>query len=363
MNQALRRMGHEVDEIWQPELGRRIKHGNLHYLLELPQAYRRAMSRRLANRSYDVVELNQPHAYLAARDFRRGGHHGVFVNRSHGHEVRSEEILGPWRDQFAVKRNRGIRGLISRGLRPWLDRHWVQVARFSDGFHVSCSEDAEFLRERYQVPVDQIGVVTQGIPDNFVETPRQPMTDVRRRKLLYVGQLAFFKAPMILAQAVTAILESRPELSMTWVCGLSHHVEVRSLFSSAVLPRVSLVDWRPQVELLKTYDEHGIFLFPSFFEGFGKAPLEAMARGLCVVASNTGGMRDFIRDGVTGRLVPVGQPELFSEAVIDLLNRPSACDWMSREASKSACQHTWDRCARDVTDFYLRLLTMRQKSN
>ncbi|MBE9203856.1 hypothetical protein IQ218_10925 [Synechocystis salina LEGE 06099] len=43
-NQALRQLGHEVDEIWADDLGpRRIAHGNLHSLLEQPRAYRIAV--------------------------------------------------------------------------------------------------------------------------------------------------------------------------------------------------------------------------------------------------------------------------------------------------------------------------------
>ncbi len=38
-NLALRELGHHVDEIWADDLGRRIRHGNLHYAFELPRAY------------------------------------------------------------------------------------------------------------------------------------------------------------------------------------------------------------------------------------------------------------------------------------------------------------------------------------
>ena len=61
MNQALRRLGHHVDEIWQHDLGRRIRHGNLHYVLELPRTYRREVRKRLQDQEYDVIELSQPH--------------------------------------------------------------------------------------------------------------------------------------------------------------------------------------------------------------------------------------------------------------------------------------------------------------
>ena len=58
--------------------------------------------------------------------------------------------------------------------------------------------------------------------------------------------------------------------------------------------------------LVQVYDRHGVFLFPSFFEGFGKAFLEAMSRGLVVIASDVGGMHDLIRDGENGFLVAPG---------------------------------------------------------
>ena len=46
------------------------------------------------------------------------------------------------------------------------------------------------------------------------------------------------------------------------------------------------------------------FLYSSLFEGFGKVALEAMARGLCVIASDVGSMRDVIHSGQDGVLIP-----------------------------------------------------------
>ena len=64
---GLREIGCEVDEIWRDDLGRRIRHGNLHYWLELPRAFRRAVAERCARKDYDVVQLSQPHAWLAGQ--------------------------------------------------------------------------------------------------------------------------------------------------------------------------------------------------------------------------------------------------------------------------------------------------------
>ncbi len=359
MNRALERLGHVVEEVWQPELGRRIRHGNLHYLLELPIAYGGAHLRR-RRQPFDVLEFNQPHAYLAAATHRRRKLPGVFVNRSHGHEVRSEEALAPWRRELGVSPPRGVRGWVSSWLRRGLDRQWELISRTADAFHVSSRDDAEYLTSRYGVDPDRIAVVTQGIPEVFVTTPKAPYTAERQRKLLYVGQYAFFKAPMMLARTVTAVLEQRPDVTMTWVCGASHHAEVRALLPESIQSRVTLCDWMPQDDLIRIFDQHGMFLFPSFFEGFGKAPLEAMSRGLCVLATRTGGMRDFIEDGRTGRLVAIGQPQDMAAAALRWLDDLDACRRLSDQARQAAIRHRWDDCANELVGHYRRWLARKQ---
>ncbi len=203
-------------------------------------------------------------------------------------------------------------------------------------------------------------MITQGVPEVFRQTEVAPLTAERVNRILYVGQYAFFKAPMILAEAVSIILGKRPAATMTWVCSREHHADARALLDKKIRPRVTLLDWMPQDELIRVFDEHGIFLFSSFFEGFGKTPLEAMVRGLCVVATATGGMRDYIEDGVSGRLTPVGQPQAMASAALELMGDPERARKMSSAARSAALDHSWDRCARDATAFYESLL--RQKA-
>jgi glycosyltransferase involved in cell wall biosynthesis len=66
-----------------------------------------------------------------------------------------------------------------------------------------------------------------------------------------------------------------------------------------------------------------IFLFPSHYqEGMPYALLEAMAAGLPVIATNTGGIPEIIRHNKNGLLVPPAQPDQLAEAIINLIRHP-----------------------------------------
>jgi len=144
------------------------------------------------------------------------------------------------------------------------------------------------------------------------------------------------------------------ELSLTWICSRQHHDAVRALLGDSAA-RVELLDWLPTEELIEVYDRHGIFLFPSYFEGFGKVFLEAMSRGLAVVASDAGGMHDLIRSGGNGFLVPLGDAEAVVARVRELLADPERAARIGAAAAEEARAYTWERVARETASFYERL--------
>ncbi|TWU04989.1 glycosyltransferase family 4 protein [Stieleria varia] len=351
MNQALRGLGHEVHEIWAADLGRRIKHGNLHYILELPFAYRREIRKMMRRNEYDVVELNQPHAWLAAADFRRSGCPGVFVNRSHGHEVRFSELESSWRP--IQKRSPGItQRLCSDLVRRRIAFHWNRVIKHSDGIIVSCDQDAGFLETRYGLRRDRIAVINQGVPDEYLERPVKPMTPERMRNIIYAGNFVACKGPFILAECIVELLTANPELRFSWVCDARDHAKALELIDSKVRHQIRMIDWMPQSQLIRLYDEHGLLLFPSFFEGFGKVPLEAMSRGLCVIANDLGGMSDYIKHGTNGFLTQPGDRSAIIEYATKLLGSSELASRVGREATKTAFRYSWARSAEHAVRFY-----------
>ena len=86
-------------------------------------------------------------------------------------------------------------------------------------------------------------------------------------------------------------------------------------------------------------------------EGFGISLVEASACGLPVVAGNSGGVPDAVRDGETGVLVPPEEPAAFADAICRLLADPAAARRMGQNGRRAVETYfNWDRVVRDLRD-------------
>lgn len=350
--QALRELGHEVDEIWARDLGRRIRHGNLHYLLELPYRYREVIGERCRTQDYDVIHVNQGHCYLAAIEHRRRRRHGVFVCRSHGLDDHMEIVLAPWRQRLGIRGGNRIKRIASRALDVLLRRHDRLAYRSADGVLVSSSIDANFLRNHHGIPQQRIACVAQAPATAFVDTPAPPMTLARLNRILHVGGFAYWKGVHAVAAAANNLLTDSGTMSMTWVCRDEEHDQVRALLTPQARARVELRGWTNQAALRDIYDAHGIFLYPSLFDGFGKVFLEAMARGLCVVGTRSGGMRDIIEEGVNGLIVGFNDASALAAAVRQLNQAPNDAQRLAGAAAATARMYSWNRVGVETLTFY-----------
>jgi L-malate glycosyltransferase len=100
-----------------------------------------------------------------------------------------------------------------------------------------------------------------------------------------------------------------------------------------------------------------LFVSAARSEPFGLSIVEAMAAGLPVVAAASEGASEIIEDGLSGRLVPVGDPEPLAEAIGDLLDDPSERSRLGRDAQLAAQQRfSLARMAGDTERVYREVL-------
>jgi len=101
-----------------------------------------------------------------------------------------------------------------------------------------------------------------------------------------------------------------------------------------------------------------LFVLPSREEGMGIVLIEAMASGVPVLATATGGIVEVVEDTVSGFLVPPGDANALAESIISVLNAPRMADEMSKNArQRVAAMFSIDTMVRRTQEIYEGLLT------
>ncbi|MDP4183032.1 MAG: glycosyltransferase family 4 protein [Bacillota bacterium] len=136
-----------------------------------------------------------------------------------------------------------------------------------------------------------------------------------KARILFVGKLCKNKGVYDLISAV----ESLDKESFTLdIYGDGEIENARVLVSSAGLnDNIFIHDWVTQSELDNIYSNTDILALPSYAEGMPMCILEAMGKGIPVVATNVGGIPEAVRDGVNGFIVSPGD----IQALADRLNK------------------------------------------
>ncbi len=83
------------------------------------------------------------------------------------------------------------------------------------------------------------------------------------------------------------------------------------------------------------YHQYSFFIAPSRVEAQGLAMCEAMACGLPVIATNVGGIPEFVRDGIDGFLVPPNDPKSMKDAIVKLISNKDKFLEMSMNAHEN----------------------------
>ena len=96
------------------------------------------------------------------------------------------------------------------------------------------------------------------------------------------------------------------------------------------------------------YSRSLVWIVASRSEGFSMPVLEAMACGCVVIATDCGGPRDIIEDGINGFLVPVGDVDAIVSRVKLLLNDAETCHQMRLRALETVKHFTWDKCVGEL---------------
>jgi starch synthase len=278
-------------------------------------------------------------------------------------------------------------------LRPWKAEQlgggyrvssWIESTAFAGAakvIAVSHGMRRDILRSYPFLDEDKVTVVHNGIdlerwrPLDDLETVRKLGIDPERPSVVFVGRITRQKGLPYLLRAAALL---PPEVQLILCAGAPDTPEILAEVEAGVAAlreqRTGVV-WIDRIlsqpELSAVLTQATTFVCPSVYEPLGIVNLEAMACGVAVVGTATGGIPEVVDDGVTGRLVPIEQlqdgtgtpidPDKFvadlAAILTEVVSDPAAAKGMGAAGRRRAeTEFGWERIALRTREIYASLL-------
>jgi len=221
----------------------------------------------------------------------------------------------------------------------------------------------------YGLPDEKIAVLPNGVSGDFRPIAREVASrslrisrEIAAPFILTVGDLQPRKNHLGLIRAFEELIAAHPHLP--------HHLVVvgkETWHSPAILAaarkssassRIHFTGFVSDQELRQLYAACELFVYPSFYEGFGLPILEAMASGRAVACSNTSGMPE-VADSAALLFDPHSVADMVL-AMRDLLLNPELRMRMERLGTQRAAMFSWDRTAARTLDLYYEVAGSRK---
>ena len=246
-----------------------------------------------------------------------------------------------------------------------------QVVDASDRLLAATALEADQLRELYGARADQVAIVAPGVdldmfrPGSQADARAAFGIDADATVLAFCGRVQRLKAPDVLLRAAALLAEDgdlRTRLVVLVAGGASGDpTSVSALEKLAaglgIADRVCFLPAVPRADLALVYRAADILAVPSYNESFGLVALEAQACGTPVVATDVGGLRTAVRDGVGGLLVDGHDPQAWAQALRESVRDHAR---LSAGAVTHAAGFGWQRTAAGVLDVYAAALAERR---
>ena len=327
-----------------------------------------ALMARLARRLRDVARATGPDI-LHAHSPVLNAWPALWVGRRLGLPV-VYEVRAFWEDAAAshgTSRENGLRYRVSQMLETAALRRAEAVTTICDG-----------LRDdivRRGIAADKVTVIPNGVDVGVFRPGRPP--DAGRLAAMglegcavlgFFGSFYGYEGLDILIEALPAIRKEVPNVKLVLAGGGPEDSNLRARVAELGLEDVTVFCGRvPHAEISDYYDLVDVFVFPRRSIRLTELvtplkPLEAMAQERIVLASDVGGHRELVQDGVTGFLFRSDDPGALADKVIDVLRRRAEWDAMRQSARRYVeTERAWPRIVERYAAVYENAICKRTR--
>ncbi len=250
-------------------------------------------------------------------------------------------------------------------LRRWYGflRMQKRVARKMPSIITVSNSSLDDIVGQMGVSRDRLSVVPVGVDDRIF----RPLPNIAR----VPGRIMTTASADVPLKGLVPLLESvakaRTErhVELVVIGSLRRESQIpATLARLGIEDAVTFVSGVSDERLVELYAEAELAVVPSLYEGFSLPAVEAMACGVPLLATTGGALPEVVgRSGITGWLVPPGDPSEMSAALIKLLGDPSLRDSLARAGRARALEHfTWRATAEMTAEHYSRFLADHRNS-
>ncbi|HSP64513.1 MAG TPA: glycosyltransferase family 1 protein, partial [Pyrinomonadaceae bacterium] len=213
------------------------------------------------------------------------------------------------------------------------------------------------------VKADRVRVTPYAPRSGFQAVPAEQAKQTKQRLgiedefVLFVGTVEPRKNLLTLVRAFDQILRQtsrRPQLVVVGAEGWLMDELIAFIKQSSISDRLRLTGYLNDDDLRALYSSCAVFVYPSIYEGFGLPPLEAMACGAPVIASNIATFRETL--GSAAQLVEPNDVEALARSIVEILDDEDRRRALSRRGLEQAAKFSWERTAQLTLEVYREVL-------
>lgn len=258
-------------------------------------------------------------------------------------------------------RNQGLYNELQRYIHS-LERQLTNEAKLV----ITCSQYmAHEVISLFELPSAKVRVVPNGVnPANMGEVG-QAGYELRKQQdrspfILFFGRLVPEKGVQVLLESMPRLVKHVPGIRLLIAGRGPYEEHLRSLsYRLGINDRVNFVGFVNDDGLNGMLEQSLVAAFPSIYEPFGIVVLEAMAAGVPVVVSDTGGLQDIVEHGVDGYKTPPGRADMLAYYLAELLVNPVlATDFCRQAWRKVQTVYNWHYIAAATRRVYQEVVTV-----
>jgi PEP-CTERM/exosortase A-associated glycosyltransferase len=331
-------------------------------LAKAPILRQRGLMRATEERLEEVVGLVRPDI-LHAHSPVLNALPALRVARRHGLPV-VYEVRAFWEDaavDHGTSREWGLRYRATRALETYALRRADHVTTICEGLRT------EIIARG--VPASKVTVIPNAVDVNAFRFGAEPDTELKRALGLeqnivvgYIGSFYAYEGLDLLVQALPSVLAERPEVRLLLVGGGPQEEALKALVAEHRLESKIMFTGRvPHAKVQQYYSIVDVFAYPRRSMRLTELvtplkPLEAMAQGQLLIASDVGGHRELIRDGETGMLFRAGSAQALAETLLRLLYQRERWPQMRTRGRQFVEQErSWERSVARYREIFIRL--------